>query len=421
MQVPIWLLALLVSAIVLLALMLWSARAQRKSRVDMLKIDRFQEMLPSISGLTGGWFVAGNTVEILQNGDGFFPRLLQDFAAAERSIHLESYAWWKGEICEETSKVLAERAAAGVEVRVLLDALGANLGEESVFDRMRDAGVRLEFFHPIELRALGRLNQRTHRKEAIVDGTVAFVFSHGFAQEWMGSGDQPDSWRDTGARLTGPVVGRVQAVFAGNWMEETGEIIAGDEFFPALEETGDVTCQVVASTPSGNVSPASILHKLMVASANHELLIQNPYFCPDEDMTRMLIAAAHRGVKVRVMVPGRVTDSRIVQHAGHHQFSKLLRAGIEMLEHRRTLLHQKVLIVDGSWSHLGSTNLDERSFDINAEISLGILDEGVASELHEAFEKDAEHCRVLSYDLWHKRSTFHRVLDGAAYLIHEQL
>ena len=421
MHVPVWVLALLVTAVVALALMLWSARAQRKSRVDMRKIDRFREMLPSISGLTRGWFVEGNTVEILQNGDGFFPRLLQDFAGAQRSLHLESYVWWKGDVCEETSKVLAERAKAGVEVRVLLDALGSNLGEKACFDRMREAGVHLEFYHPIELRALGRLNQRSHRKEAIVDGRVAYVFSHGFAAEWSGAGDKPECWRDTGARLTGPIAAHVQAVFARNWMEETGEVIAGDEYFPHLEETGDVACQVVASTPSGNVSPASILHKLMVAAADRELLIQNPYFCPDEDMTDMLIAAARREVRVRVMVPGRVTDSRIVQHAGHHQFSKLLRGGVEILEHRRTLIHQKVLIVDGSWSHLGSTNLDERSFDINAEISLGILDEGVADELRAAFEADEEHCRVLTYDLWHRRSKLHRVLDGAAYMVHEQL
>jgi len=421
MHVPAWLLALLVAAVVLLTLALWSGRAQRQSRVDMRKIDRFREMLPSISGLTRGWFVAGNTVEVLQNGDGFFPRLLEDFASAERSIHLESYAWWKGDICDETAKVLAERARAGLEVRVLLDALGSNLGEQACFDRMTDAGVRLEFFHPVELRAFGRLNQRTHRKEAIVDGRVAYVFSHGFATEWTGAGDRPECWRDTGARLTGPIAAHVQAVFATNWMEETSEVLAGDEYFPELGPTGEVRCQIVPSTPSGNVSPVSILHKLMIAAADSELLIQNPYFCPDADLTRMLVGAVRRGVRVRVMVPGRVTDSRIVQHAGHHQFSKLLRGGVEILEHRRTLIHQKVLIVDGVWSHLGSTNLDERSFDINAEISLGILDETVAAELRVAFEADAEHCRTLTHDLWHKRSTFHRVLDGAAYLIHEQL
>lgn len=421
MHVPVWLLTLLCLAVVFFVLVLWSARAQRKSRVDMRKIDRFREMLPSISGLTRGWFVEGNTIEILQNGDGFFPRLLADFAAAEQSLHLESYVWWKGEICDETARVLAERAKAGVEVRVLLDALGSNLGEEACFDRMREAGVRLEFFHPIELRALGRLNQRTHRKEAIVDGRVAYVFSHGFAEEWMGAGDGPDSWRDTGARLTGPIVAHVQAVFATNWMEETSEVLAGDEFFPALEPTGEIPCQIVPSTPSGNVSPVSILHKLMIAAADRELLIQNPYFCPDADLTRMLVEAVGRGVRVRVMVPGRVTDSRIVQHAGHHQFSKLLRGGVEILEHRRTLIHQKVLIVDGAWSHLGSTNLDERSFDINAEISLGILDDGVAAELRAAFEADAEHCRMLTYELWHRRGKLHRLLDGAAYLIHEQL
>jgi cardiolipin synthase len=419
--VSLWVLGALVGLVVLLAVLLWSARTQRSSRVRLERVEAFRDLLPSISGLTQGWLIGGNAVEVLQNGDGFFPRLLADVAAAEGSIHIESYVWWKGEICRQVAEALSARARDGLEVRLLLDAVGSASGEPAVLDGMEEAGVRLTYYHPFELRALGRLNQRTHRKMAIFDGRVGYVFSQGFAAEWEGAGDGPKNWRDTGARLEGPVVGRVQAVFARNWMEETSEVLFGERYFPDLAEAGDVTCQVVSSTPSGGVSSVSILHKLMIAAADRELLIQNPYFCPDNDLTRMLVSAAGRGVRVRIMVPGPVTDSPIVKHAGHWQFTRLLRAGIEIWVHQRTLIHQKVLVVDGCWCHLGSTNFDERSFDINSEVSLGILDDGIAAELADAFEADLAHAKRLDLRRWRRRSPFHQVVDAVSFLVHEQL
>lgn len=421
MTVSLWVIGFLVGLVVLLAVLLWSARTQRSSRVRLERVESFRDLLPSISGLTQGWLIGGNAVEVLQNGDGFFPRLLADVAAAEESIHVESYVWWKGDVCRQVAAALSARARDGLEVRVLLDAVGSSPGEPAVLDGMEEAGVRLTYYHPFELRALGRLNQRTHRKMAILDGRVGYVFSHGFAAEWEGAGDGPKSWRDTGARLEGPVVGRVQAVFARNWMEETSEVLFGERYFPDLADAGDVTCQVVSSTPSGGVSSVSVLHKLMIAASDRELLIQNPYFCPDDDLTRMLVSAAGRGVRVRIMVPGPVTDSPIVKHAGHWQFTRLLRAGIEIWEHQRTLIHQKVLVVDGVWCHLGSTNFDERSFDINSEISLGILDEGIAAELSAAFEADLAHAERLDLRRWRRRSPFHQALDAVSFLVHEQL
>jgi cardiolipin synthase len=419
--VPWWIPALLLGIVVVLVMALYSARAQRSSRVRLGRVEAFRDLLPSISGLTRGWLVDGNRVEILQNGDGFFPRLLADFAAARESIHLESYVWWKGDICHRVAEALAARARAGVEVRLVLDALGAATAEADLLETMRGAGCEVCLYHPFELRALGRLNQRTHRRVAVLDGRIGYVFSHGFASEWEGAGDGPGSWRDTGARIEGPVVGRLQSVFARDWMEETSKVLFGERYFPSIEPAGRVPCQVVSSTPSGGVSSVSLLHKLMIAAADAELLIQNPYFSPDVDLTRMLVEAAQRGVRVRIMVPDKVTDSLAVLHAGHHQFSKLLAAGIEIWEHQRTLCHQKVLVVDGLWCHLGTANFDERSRDINAEISLGILDEAVAAELTAAFEADRAHCRRLELAAWRRRSTLHRVLDAVAFMVHEQL
>lgn len=421
MLVPTWLLAVLLAALVLLLLLLWSARRQRRGRVEVTHLGSLQELVPTLSGLTRGWFVPGNRVTLLQNGDGFFPALLDDVAAARETVHLETYAWWRGEICRRLSEALAARARDGVEVRLLLDAFGSRPADGEDLDRMRSAGVRVVRFRPFELRALGRLNQRTHRKLAIFDGRVGYVFGHGFAAEWEGAGDGRRSWRDTAARLEGPAVGRLQAVFARNWVEETGEVLAGHRHFPELEAAGTVPCQVIPSLPSGGVSPANVLHKLAVAAANRELLIQNPYFCPDGDLVELMEDAADRGVRVRVMVPGPVTDSPMVQHAGHRWFRRLLTAGVEIHEFQPALNHQKVLVVDGAWCCLGSMNFDERSFDINAEVALGMLDEGMATALRDAFEADLERCHRLTLDEWRRRSAWHRLADGAAFLVHEQL
>ena len=421
MLVPWWIPALLLGIVVVLVMALYSARAQRSSRVRLGRVEAFRDLLPSISGLTRGWLVDGNRVEILQNGDGFFPRLLADFAAARESIHLESYVWWKGDICHRVAEALAARARAGVEVRLVLDALGAATAEADLLETMRGAGCEVCLYHPFELRALGRLNQRTHRKLAVMDARVGFIMGHGFASEWEGDARGEDCWSDTGARIEGPVVSRIQAAFASNWMEETAEVLAGDEYFPELPEAGGVRCQVVASKPAGGVSPASLLHKLMIATANHELLIQNPYFCPDADLVGLLLAAVERGASVRIMVPGPVTDSPAVMHAGHVWFPRLLAAGVELWEYQPSLPHQKVLVVDGTWCALGSMNFDERSLDINAEIALGVLDDGVCEELRQAFARDLTVSKQLSPEAWRSRGLWHRIVDRAAYLIHEQL
>ena len=421
MQISIWLFLLAVAAAGVLGLLLWSARTQRHSRVDLESLESVEGMVNTVSGLTGSWFVDGNKVELLFNGDGFFPVFLAEVEAAERSVHVETFAWWKGDICDQVVAALAAKARQGVEVRVLVDYFGSLTADQEEFERMREAGCTVVRYHAPELRALGRLNQRTHRKLAVMDARVGFIMGHGFASEWEGDGRSEDCWSDTGARVEGPVVGRIQAAFARNWVEETAEVLAGDEYFPELPDAGGVRCQVVASKPAGGVSPASLLHKLMIATANHELLIQNPYFCPNSDLVDLLIAAVERGVSVRIMVPGPVTDSPAVMHAGHVWFPRLLAAGVELWEYQPSLPHQKVLVVDGTWCALGSMNFDERSLDINAEIALGVLDDGVCEELRQAFARDLKVSKQLSPEAWRSRGLWHRIVDRAAYLIHEQL
>ncbi|HVR98693.1 MAG TPA: phospholipase D-like domain-containing protein [Thermoanaerobaculia bacterium] len=407
--------------VILLLVLLWSTRRERESHVRVPDLAGFEEALPSIANLTGSPIQAGNRVKILQNGDEFFPVLFDDIAKARESIHLETYVWWQGEICEQVANALAEKARQGVEVRVLLDAMGAKDGDDELFERMRSAGAKVEMFHPFKLSDLGLINNRTHRKLAIFDGRVSYVFGHGFAQEWTGHAQDKEHWRDTGVRLEGPVVNAVQGVFAENWIEQSAETLVGEKYFPHLAPAGNVRAHVTASSPQGGVSKLEMLFKLAIASAQKELLLQNPYFIPDGEIAGLLERTRRRGVDIRIMVPGTATDSSVVRHAGHYRFTELLRQGIRIYEYQPTLNHQKVMLVDGVWSHVGSTNFDDRSLDINDEASVGLIDPATAGLLRDAFMRDLDRCREVELEGWEGRPAWHKAIDRMSYLLNEQL
>ena len=421
-EIPLWLFALLVLAIGALGLMLYNNLREVRFRVRIPKeLTRLEEGLCSLAGLTGAVISTGNTAELLQNGDGFFPPLLADIAAAEKSIHLETYVWWRGAICHEVAAALAARARQGVEVRVMLDALGAFTMERRLRRQMRRAGCRVEVYNRLRLSHLGVLNKRTHRKLAVFDGRIGYVFGHGIARQWTGNGQDKDHWRDTGVRLRGPVVHMVQSVFCEHWVEETGEVLIGPKYFPILEPAGELEVQVFTGSPKGGISDFELMFQVAIATAQRELIISNPYFIPNRAACDLLIKVVRRGVEVKVMVPGPYNDSRLVRHAGHFRYAELLRDGVKMWEHQETLTHQKVMIIDGLWSHVGSTNLDDRSFDINEEAGVGIIDEGIAGELKAAFEADLLKCKPLRAADFARRSVWHRAADALCYQFNEQL
>ena len=411
----------LTGVILFLLLLIWSTRRERESHVRVPDLVEFEQALPSVASLTGSPIISGNQVQVLQNGDGFFPVLFDDIAKAKQSIHLETYVWWEGEICKRLAEALANKARQGVEVRLTLDATGSTKGDDELFEGMEKAGVKISFYHPFQLQDLGLFNNRTHRKLAIFDGRVAHVFGHGIAQEWTGNGQDAEHWRDTGVRLEGPIVNSIQGVFAENWVEQTAEVLVGEKYFPRLPAVGSVRAHVTASSPQGGVSQLELLYKLAIATAQKELIIQNPYFIPDGEMVGLLEKAVRRGVKVRVMIPGQVTDSSIVRHAGHRRFQELLEHGVEIYEYQRTLNHQKVMIVDGLWSHVGSTNRDDRSLDINDEASVGLIDPDVAARLENAFKADLRYSTRLDAATWEKRPLWHKTVDRLSYLVNEQL
>jgi cardiolipin synthase len=420
--VPVWVIVAMGLAIGLLGLMLWTNLRERPFRVKVPDVDDLEEALPSIAGMTRAVILEGNTAEIVQNGDEYFPSLFADFAAARETIHYETFVWEKGAICDDMEEAFSARARDGVEVRLMVDAMGSNKKDPEQFERMRKAGVKVAFYHPVTIRDIGQLNKRTHRKLAIVDGRVGYACGHGIAPQWTGNGEDKKHWRDTGVRVMGPIVNALQSVFAQHWIEETGEVLAEEKYFPHLEPVGDVRMHVLAGSNLASFSDLELMFQMALATAQKELLIQNPYFIPDRDSIRLVERAVARGVDVHIMVPGPVTDSPIVSHAGHRFFQELLDCGVRLYEHQKTLIHQKILVIDGLWCHVGSSNFDDRSFDINEEAGLGIIDPGCAATLKKAFEDDLKSCIEVTLDDWKKRCNFrHRMIDRACYLLSGQL
>lgn len=419
---PLFLAIGLVVGLALFAIVLWSVKRRVDTRLSSVEQQgQPTDLLPSIVGLTHGTLIGGNKVKILQNG-AFFSELIEALRGARESIHFETYLWWKGDICRQVAEVLSQKAREGVEVRLMVDASGASRMEGELAEQMEEAGVKFRRFHAFRFANLGRLNNRDHRKIIVIDGRIGFVGGHGIAQEWTGDAQDRDHWRDTFARVDGPVVGKLQAAFTENWIEETGEITGGERYFPVIPPAGSSLAHVAYSSPTGSVSSVQLLYYLAITAARRELWIQNPYFLPDRDAIEALAQAVARGVDVRVMMPSdEVTDSPVVQHASHHHFGTLLKRGIKIFEYRKTLLHQKVIIVDGSWATVGSTNFDDRSFELNDEVSLGILDPAVAGELRAAFEEDQKHCVQRNFQEWTDRGLWHKFVDGVTFLANEQL
>jgi len=421
-RVPFVFFFALLFAITMMTIVLWSIWRQNDAHLRVKNPGDLNALLPSIVGLTQSSLDAGNRVQLLENGDGFFPPLMRDLAAARETIHIESYIWWDGRVCDDLAALLAQKAKQGVEVRLLVDGSGGFKMKRELANEMTHAGVHLVKFHIPTLGNLGRVNNRDHRKLAIIDGRIGYIGGYGIAKEWTGHAQDREHWRDSGLRVEGPIVNRMQGAFAENWIEETGEIPAGAKYFPPTTPVGPTSAHLAYTSPTGSVSSVQVLYYLAINAARHEIIIQNPYLLPDDDAINALADAVKRGVDVKVMVPATsATDSPIVQHASHHNFGTLLRRGVKVYEYKPTLLHQKVLIVDGVWSCIGSTNFDARSFQLNDEVSLAVVDPAIAQQLRAAFNDDLRHCDERHFDEWAHRSFWHKAIDGLAYLAHSQL
>jgi cardiolipin synthase len=419
--IPVWVLGLLALTISLLLLILWSVKRRRRPHLA-LEPTHLEDLHPSIAGLTQGTCVDGNQVELLQDG-ALWDRVFADIAAARETVNYETFLCKEGELTRRMAAALAAKAREkDVQVRVLFDGSGGKkFGKQGLQD-MKDAGVKVRKYHPIRISNLGLLNNRDHRKIFVIDGRIAYVGGHCLTDNWLGEAQDKQHFRDITARVEGPVVAQVQSAFAENWIEETGEVPGGTNFFPHLEPVGKMSAHVVWLSPSGSPSTLKLLHYMLIQMAKKNLTIQNPYFLPDPDARKALLDAAKRGVEVRIMIPAdHATDAPLVQHASHHHYGTLLKGGVRLFDYNRTLLHQKVLVVDSHVSSIGSTNFDDRSFEINDEVSLVVYDKGIAAELEETFARDLKDATEVHLEEWKKRPVLHKLRDFASFALNEQL
>jgi cardiolipin synthase len=371
--------------------------------------------------LLGPPVLDGNRYVALRNGDQIFPQMLAAIRTARRSINFESYIYWSGEIGREFADALAERAQAGVQVNVLLDWVGSQKIEEGVLERMSLAGVDVRRYHPVHWYTLNKLNNRTHRKLLVVDGRIGFTGGVGIADEWSGRAQDPKHWRDMHYRVEGPVVGQMQSVFLDNWIKVAGDVPHGEDYFPELPPVGQGRAQVFSSSPSGGSESMQLMYLLAITAAAKTIDLSAAYFVPDALSTKALVAALERGVKVRIVLPGHHIDSDTTRSASRAHWGEVLAAGALIAEYRPTMYHCKVMIVDGLLVSVGSTNFDSRSFHLNDEATLNILDADFAAEQTRTFEEDLAKSKPVSFEQWQNRPWTEKFKDRLASLIGSQL
>jgi cardiolipin synthase A/B len=362
----------------------------------------------------------GGSAEILQNGDRFYPAMLQAIGRAKDTINFEVYIFDSDDTGRRFIDAFTERARAGVEVRLLLDWFGSLKLKRADRRELRDAGVKLEFFRPLALRNLVRIYRRTHRRAIVIDGVVAFTGGAAISNKWRGDTRNPKEWRDSMTRVTGALVTGVQSAFAANWVYCCGEVIAGPRFYPPGEDGGPACGLSVVSSPSDAQQPIRLLMWLSFTNARRRLWIVSSYFIPDPHLRKAVQTRARAGVDVRILVPGNHTDAIPVQYAGRGYYEELLEAGVRIFEYQASMMHAKTVVVDDGWTLVGSANMDERSMEINEENLLGIAEAGFARAVVEGIEMDLTRSKEIRLEQWRRRPGYQRVLEKVALVLIEQ-
>jgi cardiolipin synthase len=379
------------------------------------------EFCDSIVGATGADFIKNNQVTILNNGDEFYPEMLEAVRQARHTITMEAYIYWKGDIGMEFARAMAARSKAGVQVKLLLDAVGSSTIGGDILQVLKDGGCKLAWYNPVLQTTIGRFNHRNHRKSLIVDGRIAFTGGAGIADHWRGHAQDEKHWRDIQVRIEGPAAVGLQTGFTQNWLITTGEMISGAGYFPPSDSAGTFAVQTILSSPGDGASSARILFYLAIACARERVYIENPYFVPDETATKVLTEAAARGVDVKIMVAGEHNDVKTSRYASIRLYGNLLKAGAEIYEYVPTMMHQKTMVVDGIWSTIGTTNFDNRSFALNEESNISVYDRRLAGQLEEIFTKDLKVCGQITLEQWKQRGLKTRVLGVLSVIFKDQI
>ena len=404
---------------------LWTVLASSERKVEHPIPHRYaaadSQFVRTMGSLLGPGFVPGNRVTALYNGDEVFPAMLDAIRSARRTITFESYIYWSSSVGRLFTAALAERARAGVRTHVVIDWAGSQKVDEDDVARLRAAGVEVVLYRPLRFYQLDRLNHRTHRKLLIVDGRVGFTGGLGVADQWLGHAQDEEHWRDSHFRVEGPVVAQLQAAFMDDWFETQGAVPDGPGYFPDLDRAGPSLGQVFWSSPRGGNGNLRVMFLLAIAAATRSILIANAYFVPDETIVEMLVAARRRGVDVQIIVPGPILDAQVVRRASRATWGPLLEAGARIYEYQPTMYHPKVMVVDGVWVSVGSTNFDDRSFRLNQEANLNVHDREFAAEQVAAFERDRAVSREITLEAWRHRPLWERVQEWAAGVLRTQL
>jgi cardiolipin synthase len=365
---------------------------------------------PTIEAYTSTPIVAQNRVDILLNGEEIFPAIIEAVRNARRTIDYAQYYFADGPVAKELTDTIAERCRAGVGGNILLDGFGTLAMPSEYVALMRRSGCHVETFRPIRPLTVHKTHFRNHRRILVVDGRIGFTGGSGVSRKWMGNGRLNGHWRDTDARVEGPVVSQLQSAFAENWLEATGIVLGGEDYFPRLGPAGSAYAHVVRSSPSGGSFAMYTTFLLAVSSARRSIFLTNPYFVPDRQLARAMVDAVSRGVRVVALVPGKI-DHNIVRQASRADYGRLLQAGIEIYEYQAALLHAKTMVVDGVWTTIGSTNLDNQSFARSDEINLVVYDTAVARRMEKIFLDDVAYATRVTYEAWRRRGLWNRLQE----------
>lgn len=367
---------------------------------------------------TGSRFRPGNKLTVLQNGDEIFSAMLTAIRSAESSIEFVTYVYWRSRVASEFADALCERARAGVQVRLLVDAIGGAIMSTRTVGQLESAGVHIAWFRPLRVGHLRRANQRTHRKILIIDGRLGFTGGVGIADEWDGNAGGPDQWRETHCRIEGPACLDLAAGFAGNWAEASGEYLPVP---PAPEVAGTAAILTTSSASGPRPTPMERLFMAAISGATSRLWITTAYFVPSRNIVTALCAAAARGVDVRVLTNGQQTNHKFTLFAGRSSYQDLITGGVKVYEYQRTVLHVKLVSVDKQWITLGSANVDNRSLVINDELNISLVDPDIVAPLDLQFLEDLKDSRHVGIALWHRRRWYDRFLEATSRVFSNQL
>jgi len=407
--------------VVLVIANLTSGEKKLEHKIERLYASDDPQFIRSMGLLLGPPVVPGNRFEVLLNGDEIFPSMLEGIRSARHTITFETFIYWSGAIGEEFARALSDKARAGVAVHVLLDWVGSSKMDRRYLRMLRDAGAEVVRYHKPHWTGLGRMNDRTHRKLLVIDGHIGFTGGVGIADEWSGHAQDEKHWRDMHFRVEGPAVGQMQAVFMDNWIKSTGNVLHGPQYFPEIDAAGEGLAHMFSSSPSGGSDDMQLMYLMAITAATHSIHLASAYFVPDKLTINAIVEAAKRGVKVRIITPGKRIDTHTVREASRACWGDLLAAGVEMYEYQPTMYHCKLIVVDEYLVSVGSTNFDSRSFKLNDEANLNIYDRDFARRQTAVFDGDVVNAKRITLDDWRRRPLLEKLLERVVALLDSQL